>query len=108
VPEWIAKYWLEWLFGLVVTVIGIVIRKINIRVKETSAKNDAIELGIQALLRAQLVDDYNHYMAKGEFPIYARESFNQVYKQYKKLGGNGVMTDLHDKLIELPTPIDKD
>jgi hypothetical protein len=107
-PEWIAKYWLEWLFGIVVTVIGIVVRKINQRVKETSAKNDAIELGIQALLRAQLVDDYNHYMAKGEFPIYARESFNQVYKQYKKLGGNGVMTDLHDKLIELPTPIDKD
>lgn len=102
--DWIVKYWVEWLFGIVVAVLGYLIRKINTRVKQQSAKNDAIELGIQALLRAQLVDDYNHYMARGEFPIYARESFEQVYKQYKNLGGNGVMTDLHNKLAELPTP----
>lgn len=102
--DWIIKYWIEWLFGIVVAILGYLIKKINTRVKQQSAKNDAIELGIQALLRAQLVDDYNHYMAKGEFPIYARESFEQVYKQYKNLGGNGVMTDLHNKLVELPTP----
>ena len=107
-PEWIIKYWVEWVFGVVVAILGVLIRKINTRVKETSAKNDAIELGIQALLRAQLVDDYNHYMSKGEFPIYARESFENVYKQYRNLGGNGVMVELHKKLIELPTPNDKD
>lgn len=102
-PEWIVKYWVEWLFGIVVAVLGFLIRKINARVKETQGKNDAIELGVQALLRSQMIDDYNHYLEKGYAPIYARESFENVYRQYKSLGGNGVMTDIHEMFRALPT-----
>ncbi len=102
-PDWIAKYWIEWLFGVVVAVLGIVIRKINARVKDTQAKNSAIELGVQALLRAQMIDDFNHYAEKGYAPIYARENFENLYTQYKGLGGNGVMTDIHEKFKALPT-----
>ena len=102
-PEWIAKYWIEWAFGVIVAVLGYLIRKINTRVKETSAKNDAIELGVQALLRSQMIDDFNHYVDKGYAPIYARENFENVYEQYKNLGGNGVMTDIHSKFKSLPT-----
>lgn len=102
-PDWIAKYWIEWLFGVVVAVLGIVIRKINARVKDTQAKNSAIELGVQALLRSQMIDDYNHYAERGFAPIYARENFENLYTQYKELGGNGVMTDIHNKFYALPT-----
>ena len=102
-PDWIVKYWVEWLFGIVVTVLGYLIKKINTRVKQTSSKNDAIELGVQALLRSQMIDDYNHYVEKGYAPIYARENFENVYLQYKNLGGNGVMTDIHEKFRALPT-----
>lgn len=102
-PEWIARYWLEWLFGVVVAVLGVLIRKINTRVKETSVKNDAIELGVQALLRSQMIADFNHYADKGYAPIYARETFDACYQQYKNLGGNGVMTDIHEKFKNLPT-----
>ena len=101
-PEWIVKYWIEFLFGIVVTVLGVVIRKINARVKDTARKNDAIELGVQALLRAQMIADYNHYADKGYAPVYARENFENCYKQYHNLGGNGVMTDIHDKFNALP------
>lgn len=102
-PEWIVKYWVEWLFGIVVTVLGILIRKINTRVKQTASKNDAIETGVQALLRAQMISDYNHYSDKGYAPIYARENFENEYQQYKNLGGNGVMSDIRDKFRALPT-----
>ena len=104
-PEWIVKYWVEWAFGAVVAVLGILIKKINSRVKETSTKNDSIEKGIQALLRAQMVTDFNHYMDKGFAPIYARENFENCYQQYKCLGGNGVMTNIHQKFMDLPTQI---
>ena len=103
-PDWIAKYWIEWVFGIVVAALGWLIKRINNRVKESAEKNTAIELGIQALLRAQMIADYNHYYEKGTAPIYARENFENVYKQYKNLGGNGVMTDIHSKFMALPTP----
>lgn len=102
-PDWIIKYWIEWLFGVVVTILGILIRKINRRVKETAKKNDAIEIGVQALLRSQMIADYNHYADKGYAPIYARENFQNCYDRYHDLGGNGVMTDIKNKFFALPT-----
>lgn len=66
-------------------------------------KTDALALGVQALLRAQMISDYNHYSAKGWAPIYARESFENVWSQYENLGANGVMEDIHKKFLALPT-----
>ena len=63
----------------------------------------AIQLGVQALLRAQMINDYNHYLEKGFAPIYARQNFENCWQQYERLGKNGVMDDLHKKFLELPT-----
>ena len=66
-------------------------------------KSDALALGVQALLRAQMIADYNHYSEKGWAPIYARENFENVWKQYEALGQNGVMEDIRKKFMALPT-----
>ena len=58
--------------------------------------------GIQALLRAQLISDWNNYSEKGYAPIYARENFENVYTQYHNLGANGVMDDIRSKFMALP------
>lgn len=63
----------------------------------------ALKKGVQALLRAQMISDYNHYTDKGYAPLYARENFENVWIQYEALGKNGVMKDLHDKFLQLPT-----
>lgn len=106
--DWIVKYWVEWVFGIVATIILLLFKKLNRKLNDTKKKDDAIELGIQALLRAQMIADYNHYYDKGTAPIYARENFENVYQQYKNLGGNGVMTDIHSKFMALPTPKGED
>lgn len=62
-----------------------------------------VRLGVQALLRAQLIADWNHYSEKGFAPIYARENFENVYQQYHNLGANGVMDDIRTKFLALPT-----
>lgn len=67
------------------------------------AQIQALRKGVQALLRAQMVEYYNHYMAKGFAPLYARESFENCWAQYEKLGKNGVMSDLRQKFLALPT-----
>ena len=59
-------------------------------------------LGVQALLRAELIRDWNYYSEKGYAPIYARENFENVYTQYHALGANGVMDDLRQKFLALP------
>lgn len=63
----------------------------------------AIKRGLQALLRAQLIEDYNKWSDKGYAPIYARENFQNCWFQYHALGANGVMDDIHAKFLELPT-----
>lgn len=62
-----------------------------------------VRLGVQALLRAQMIDDYNRWEDRGYAPIYARQNFENCWAQYHRLGANGVMDDLHRKFLELPT-----
>lgn len=66
-----------------------------------------IRKGVQALLRAQLLDDWRYYSDKGYAPIYARESFENCYQQYHRLGANGVMDDIHAKFLALPERAEK-
>ena len=72
-------------------------------IKKNAADNKAVKEGIQALLRSELIADYNKWSERGYAPIYARENFENCWKQYHALGENGVMDDLHKKFLELPT-----
>lgn len=96
-----AKDWITLLFGsgILVTAWGYLFGKIQAVNKE----NEAIRLGVQALLRNLLLDKYNEYTEKGYAPIYARENFENMWIQYHNLGKNGVMDDIHAKFMELPT-----
>ena len=67
----------------------------------------ALQKGVHALLRAQMITYYNHYRAKGYAPLYARESFENCWLQYEKLGKNGVMKDIRAKFLALPTHDDE-
>ena len=73
------------------------------RVKGLHKDNVAVKEGVQALLRAQMIDDYNHYMEKGYAPIYAKENFHNMYVRYHALGVNGVMDKIHETFMNLPT-----
>ena len=71
---------------------------------EQEIRNAAVEKGVQALLRANIIQIYNKYIDRGEIPIYERENIEHLYAEYKTLGGNGVVESLIDKLEGLPTP----
>ena len=42
-------------------------------------------------------------MERGYCPIYARDALELVYEAYHKLGGNGTITNLMQRLRDLPT-----
>ena len=101
--QWLAKYWLETLFGLIVTGLGVAVKWLHKKSKTEAQRQDAIEKGLQALLRSQMINDYNHYKDKGFAPIYAKDNFENVWKQYHNLGVNGVMDSIHEEFMTLPT-----
>lgn len=101
--DWIVKYWVEWLFGIVAAILIGAYRSLAKKIKDEREEREAIKAGLQALLRAQMVTDYNRYTEKGYAPIYARENFENCWVQYERLGSNGVMQSIHDKFMSLPT-----
>lgn len=70
--------------------------------KKTALAIKAMKLGLQAVLRAQMINDYNHYTTKGFAPIYAKDNFQNCWNQYENLGANGVMNGIYKKFMMLP------
>jgi hypothetical protein len=96
--QWMHDNWL-WIVSFV-TVVGGLVVYVYSHIK-------ALQMGVQALLRAQMIEYYNHYRAKGYAPLYARESFENCWIQYEKLGKNGVMANIRAKFLALPTHDDE-
>lgn len=93
-------------FAQIATAIGlpsIFVTALVALLKFTISQVNSIKCGVQALLRAQMISDYNKYSEQGYAPIYARENFENCWKRYHGLGANGVMDDLHNKFLALPT-----
>lgn len=74
---------------------------------KANKKEKALAQGIQALLRAQMISDYNKWMDRGYAPIYAKENFENCWKQYEALGANGVISNIHKEFMNLPTEVRK-
>lgn len=74
------------------------------KAKFTKAKKEenALKHGMQSLLRSDIIKLHDKFMEKGYAPIYAKEAMEKSYIAYHNLGGNGVMTNLYDEMMELP------
>lgn len=94
--EFILKYWIQVIFGLITS--GLIF---SFKCMFTQFK--AFKLGMQAMLRNEIIDKYNHYSSKGYISIHGLENVTAMYTQYHALGGNGTITHLYDELKELPT-----
>ena len=75
------------------------------KLKKDKAKEKAVEDGVLALLKNELVKEYREYKDKGELSILDKENIESMFKQYKSLGGNGTVEQLITELMQLPTKI---
>jgi hypothetical protein len=94
--DYIQKYIFEIILGA--TVAGVTRALVNLK-----KRNKATQDGVKALLRDRIIALYDKYMDKGYMPIHTRENVQELYKEYKKLGGNGVIDHLIEDLYSLPT-----
>ena len=94
--------WYQWLSFLgVPSMLSALVWLYRIVIKQNE-QYTALKMGLQAMLRGQMINDYNHWSEKGYAPIYARENFENLWQQYHSLGANGVMNDIHSKFHNLP------
>lgn len=54
------------------------------------------------LSRAELIRSGQKYIERGSVAIYAKDAYDKLYQAYHNLGGNGTMTELHEKVMKLP------
>lgn len=93
---------------LIPTFLGAAIGFLMSNFKKNRTKEKAIEEGVQALLRNELVRRYREYEIKGELSILDKENIEEMFKQYENLGGNGTVKQLMTELMHLPTKIIED
>lgn len=101
--EWLLRYWLEVIFGIIIAGLGCCFKALQSKFKGANAEQEAIKLGIQALLRDRIIQSYNKHIEIGYMPIYALENVEAMYVQYHNLGGNGTITKLMTTIRDLPT-----
>ncbi len=92
------KWLIPFLCGGFVSLCGVVIA----RKKLDKKKQNAVELGLQCLLRAEIIRQYEKWDEKGYCPIYAKEALKRAYDSYHTLNGNDVATGLYEETMELP------
>lgn len=97
--DFIIKYWLQFIFGGTIAMLGLGYRHLLKRWK----KFESVENGIQALLRNSIISLYNRQMERGFCPIYELENIDAMYREYKVLGGNGTIDTLYKKVHGLPS-----
>lgn len=69
--------------------------------KKQKKDRDANSKGTMLLLRVQLIEYHDKYMAQGDIPSYAYENFVEMYESYHELGGNGMITKMYQEIQEL-------
>lgn len=69
--------------------------------KRQNTERSANSKANMLLLRVHLIEYHDKYMASGEIPSYAYQNFNEMYEAYKALGGNGMITKMHEEIEEL-------
>lgn len=99
--EFIAKYWLEVLFGAVTAGVGIILRRINKKLESEKKRNEAIENGVKDILRIQILDTYDRCKSAGMISVARKDAIDSAYRSYHALGGNGTITQVHSEIMQM-------
>lgn len=69
--------------------------------EEEHTKQEAISNGVLSLLKIQLIEYHDKYMTSGNIPTYVYDNFDEMYKAYAALGGNGMVKHMKEDIDRL-------
>lgn len=77
--------------GGIIAMLGVLWKRLN-----------AFQTGLTAMMRDRLVHGAKDYLDQGYMPLEERTSFQLMYDAYHINKGNGVVTDLYERVMNLP------
>lgn len=82
----VVKYTAEMIYGLIVAGFALAYNNLCKRVQRQVADQRALKEGTLALLRSEIIRNYDRYIGQGWIPIYAMENVCSLYNAYHELG----------------------
>ena len=106
--DFIAKYWIECLFGLITAGFSAAYASLAKKFRAERAKNQAIENGLKGILRIEILDTYDRCVANGrKISISRKDAISSVYHSYVALcesheDVDDTIRQLYDEIIQMP------
>lgn len=88
---------------LITAALTTAIRHLYNRQKCQSARQDAVEEGLKALLHDRIYQAYGYCERKGYASVEDLENLDYLYQPYHALGGNGTGTELFERVKKMPS-----
>jgi hypothetical protein len=96
--DFILKYWIECLFGVIVTGMTFIFKMLLNNAKESKAIKD----GMKGILHNDIIYRCKKYLIIGYVTLEDMEELEYLFKPYKLLGGNGTAEKLMNRVYNLP------
>lgn len=96
--NFIITYWLEVIFGIILSLITVLWQNI----KTYQKKMESIKSGVKILLKNEITNYYDEAILKNSITLFEKEMLIELYKQYKNLEGNGLIENLIEKIDTIP------
>lgn len=95
-----SSYLITTVLAAVVGCLGTKMRRDRDDRRRRREHDEAMEMGMIALLRQQLIDYHREYVVSGgPCPVRIKEQTTDVYNAYHALGGNGTGTQLWEEIM---------
>ena len=103
--QWLVQYWLEILFGVLMSCLSANIVKIHKAIYRKQEEQNALKVGLIAILHDRLFGICKQYLSLGYIPSEDAEEIlgnaETIYNAYHSLGGNGTGTKVYNKFCSL-------
>ena len=74
------------------------IEEINKNIAVLKEAVEVLKQGTKDVLRQKIMDIYHEYKSERKFPIYVKEKLDELYKDYKREGGNSYIDKYYDRM----------
>ena len=111
--EFIKQYWLQVLFGGIVSLLSLSVKYLFSLIKkemkerakkagEESKEQDLIKVGVLSLLHDRIYQACQYHIANGLISVQDLDNLEYLYRGYSGLGGNGTGEELYKRCKSLP------
>lgn len=108
--EFVVEWWIQAIFGLVLTGLTVAVKNIIKENKkcseETKKEQEAIKRGIRSMLYYSICKEATEVKERGKIKREEIRDLEHLFESYSDLGGNGVAKKLFDECMSLPVDIE--